>query len=232
MMQEQFKQRSDEWFGVSRYSRLIGQRIGKFTCVSISKNTGDNHRILGVFKCDCGNLKEYPMGRMFNAKYRTHCGCVKPIIHPSTKHGMKYTKEYRTWAGIKDRCLNKKSKDYCRYGGAGITICDEWAKSFEAFYEHVGNAPAPSYSLDRIDTQKGYEPFNVRWATCSEQQRNRRDSKIYFIKGEFFQTLTEAADHFGVTQHTAWRWVHGANDKRRNSFTPSRSDCHAVSIYY
>jgi len=215
----------------ARYLHLVGCRVGKFTCVSLSKNRGDNNRVLGVFKCDCGEVREYSISRMFNDNYRSHCGCVKGI-HPKTKHGMRYTKEYRTWIGIKNRCLNVKSKDYHRYGGAGISLCDDWVKSFEAFYEHVGNAPSANHSLDRIDTQKGYEPFNVRWATSFEQQRNRRGSKIYWIKGEFFQTLAEAAAHFGVSKHSAWRWVHGEYDKRKNSFTPARSDCHAVSIYY
>lgn len=53
-------------------------------------------------------------------------------------------------------------------------MCEEWRESFEAFFAHVGPRPSLAYSLDRIDNDRGYEPGNVRWATDSEQQQNRR----------------------------------------------------------
>jgi hypothetical protein len=84
------------------------------------------------------------------------------------------TPAYKLWTAIKQRCLNPNYPRFCDYGGRGITICDEWRRSFEAFYEHVGDRPAPHLSLDRIDNNRGYEPGNVRWATRSTQMKNRR----------------------------------------------------------
>ena len=49
-----------------------------------------------------------------------------------------------------------------------------------AFYINVGPKPAPEFSLDRIDGNKGYEPGNVRWATPSEQWENRKQINMTF----------------------------------------------------
>lgn len=83
------------------------------------------------------------------------------------------TSEYIAWDNVKARCRNPKRADYVWYGARGITICDEWLNSFNAFLAGVGPSPGNGYSLDRIDNDKGYEPGNVRWATKAEQARNR-----------------------------------------------------------
>ena len=95
-------------------------------------------------------------------------------------HGFKGTNIYNTWCNMKQRCNNKNYFQYEYYGGRGITVCDEWQNSFEAFYEHVSQLPhygEEGYSLDRINNDGNYEPGNVRWATRKEQMNNRRISK-------------------------------------------------------
>lgn len=90
------------------------------------------------------------------------------------KHGMYKTPEYRAWMAAKVRCFNPNSQNFYLYGGRGISMCPEWDASFMAFYEHIGPRPSGEHSLDRIDTNGHYEPGNVRWATRSEQQKNKR----------------------------------------------------------
>lgn len=76
---------------------------------------------------------------------------------------------------MKNRCYNPKVPSY-RYAGAmGVQVCAQWRNSFPAFLADVGARPGPGYSIDRWPDNNGdYTPGNVRWATASEQQRNKR----------------------------------------------------------
>jgi len=90
------------------------------------------------------------------------------------KHGLIHLPEYRIWSAMKDRCLNPKSSNYPRWGGRGITIYEPWIHDFTAFFEYVGLRPSPKHSIDRIDNDGPYAPGNIRWATRSQQQKNKR----------------------------------------------------------
>lgn len=95
--------------------------------------------------------------------------------------GKKKSKEYIAWCNIISRCLNTKNKAYKDYGGRGITICEEWRNSYEAFLADIGVAPNKSLSIDRINNNGNYEPGNCRWATRLEQIRNRRKAAAALI---------------------------------------------------
>jgi hypothetical protein len=123
------------------------------------------------------------------------------------------------------------SKDYGRYGANGISVHKSWRDDFLCFLADVGMAPSKHHQIDRRNTLGNYEPGNVRWATRSEQQRNRTTAYVWFIKGKTFQSGIEGAQHYGVRKQTVWKWVNGSFDKRRGTFTPARKDCYVERRY-
>ena len=96
------------------------------------------------------------------------------------------TRAYRSYRLMLSRCHNPKVKDYFRYGGRGVTVCDRWRfgedgkHPFRCFYEDMGEAPV-GHTLDRMDNNRGYSKNNCRWATSIEQARNQ--SNNYFPSG-------------------------------------------------
>lgn len=197
----------------------------------ISEKARDT-RLMSEWSCDCGETIKAVTGRVLSGQKKS-CGCVGKVNASESKktHGMRYTKEYSTWQGIKERCLNENGKDYQRYGAIGITICKEWADDFACFFDHIGNAPTKQHQVDRIDNKKGYEPGNVRWATSKTQACNRKNSKRWHIKGLVFESISDAASHFSVSTQTIVRWCYGGKDSRRGTLFSKREDCHADLKY-
>ena len=107
-------------------------------------------------------------------------------------HGLSKTPEYKSWLGMKDRCYNKNSKKYNRYGGRGIRVCDRWKASFLSFLEDMGPRPSDKKSIDRINNDGDYEPKNCRWANDKEQQNNRSNNHVISHQGKTM-TISEWA---------------------------------------
>jgi hypothetical protein len=116
-------------------------------------------------------------GRVATGETRTRMSAAqldRVGSHGHNRQGQR-TPEYVAWDAMIQRCTNPNDTRYADYGGRGITVHSAWRESFLIFLGDVGVKPEPKsqYSIDRIDNDRGYEPGNVRWATRSEQQRNR-----------------------------------------------------------
>lgn len=124
-----------------------------------------------------------------------------PVIHHGHAPGHSPSPEYVCWQSMRDRCANPKNRSFADYGGRGITVCAEWERSFAAFLAAVGPKPSPAHSIDRIDNERGYEPGNVRWATRTEQNRNKRNARMVTLDG-ITRTVPEWCVHFGISIKT------------------------------
>jgi len=174
---------------------LIGERFGLLLVVrEVSRER--RGRMLHC-ACDCGNSRIIPASRLrIGAK---SCGCLRKT------HGEAHsTPEYISWQGMIQRCHNPNSSSYSLYGERGISVCDEWRSSFKSFLDHVGRKPSRQHSLDRIDNSHGYEPGNVRWATPSQQQRNKRNNRILTVGGSS-RTIAEWSERSGIKFCTIFR---------------------------
>ena len=88
------------------------------------------------------------------------------------------TPELSAWENMKTRCYNEECKYYQNYGGRGISVCDEWRNSYQTFLKDMGRRPSSEHSIDRIDNDGDYKPSNCRWATHTEQNRNKGTSIV------------------------------------------------------
>lgn len=105
---------------------------------------------------------------------------------------------YRTWISMISRCGTSKQSRFTieRYRKRNIQVCDQW-KKFSNFLRDMGERPSRDYSLDRIDNDGPYSPENCRWATRSEQARNRRSNALYEYAGKL-RCVTEISELLGV----------------------------------
>lgn len=142
---------------------------------------------------------------MHYKRWRTHGDPLHITVKtpPSRRtHGQSFTDgrptaEYRIWAGIKHRCRCPTANGWKRYGGRGISVCQKWSNSFEAFMADMGPRPSARHSIDRIDNNGNYEPGNCRWATRAVQCNNRRSNHYIEYKGERV-TVTQLSKLCGV----------------------------------
>lgn len=140
--------------------------------------------IKGCYRTDVAGYGMCNKHYLHNKRYGT------PYAH-NTQYGLckNNPKEWNSYRSMKNRCLCKTDKNYARWGGKGITICDRWLErpnGFQNFLNDMGPRP-PHTTLDRIDNTGDYEPSNCRWATVHEQRANtgqmqNRIAGVHYIK--------------------------------------------------
>lgn len=124
-------------------------------------------------RCKCGNIRIVSVSHLSSGHTKS-CGCLKR--ERLVTHGMTGTPTYYSWVGMIQRCYNSNNIRYENYGGRGITVCQEWRKSFEVFFKDLGKRPQ-GLTIERIDNNLGYFKENCKWATYTEQNLNRKIQK-------------------------------------------------------
>jgi hypothetical protein len=187
------------------YKDITGNRYGRLV-VKGRAGVNKSGSITWLCKCDCGK-ELITSGKSLRRGETRSCGCARnekiaAVGKRNATHGGKRTKLYAHWSAMKARCNNPANNRYELYGGRGITVCNEWANSFEAFRDWaLANGYKENLTLDRKDTDGPYSPDNCRWATQKEQQNNRRDNRIITYNG-ISMNLQQWADKRGISRKT------------------------------
>ena len=200
---------------------LIGQQFGRLTVVRrdgyfpVPPSWSAAGKIHGqpawICECDCGIELRVRVNGLKSGN-TTSCGCYRLEIFSKQREVTKYKwiespgiwrhPNYVRCRNAIDRCHNPESKDYVNWGARGISVYQEWRQDIAAFCtwldENLGPCPL-NHTMDRIDNDGDYEPGNLRWATWSEQNRNRRDRKtvelVCAVCDRFFDTTEPYAKY-------------------------------------
>ena len=158
---------------------LEGRRFGRLVVQSLSKIDSNGHSSW-LCLCDCGNEHIVNRTSLIGGGTRS-CGCLlreRSASYAGT-HGHsangRWTPTYISWNSMHIRCRYPNTGSYKDYGGRGITVCERWS-DFRNFLADMGDRPE-DMTLDRIDNDEHYTPDNCRWATRSDQSKNRRPRK-------------------------------------------------------
>lgn len=182
------------------YSEYIGERFGRLTLIEL-EGISKNHKPMFLCHCDCGNEVVVDLYALRTGHTRS-CGCYNKerLREANTVHGGSLgDRLHNIWGHMLHRCNNK---NMANYGGRGISVCREWAESFEVFRDWaLANGYRDDLTIDRIDNDGNYCPENCRWATMRTQANNTRRNHNLTAFGET-KTVTEWSRVYGVKYNT------------------------------
>lgn len=177
---------------------LTGKKIGKLV---VNKEAyRKNKKIYWECLCDCGNVTYKRADQLYHGRTNS-CGCLRKerALEAVKTHGLSQTRIYKIYYKILDRCNKESDPAYKDYGERGIK--NEF-ESFDHFYEwSMNNGYNEELTIDRIDNDGNYSPFNCRWTTNVEQQHNKRNTRWITFEGKT-QSLAKWAEEYSIPSYT------------------------------
>lgn len=203
-----------------------GDKIWMLTAIHRVENKGVN--VQWLFKCDCGNERIIGLGNVSGGNTKS-CGCLKSsqAAKKMTTHGDtikingRVRSEYKIWSAMIERCTNPNNKAFFRYGMRGISVCHRWRSSYEAFLFDMGRRPSNRHCIDRINNEGNYEPVNCRWATYTEQGKNKSNNHWLEYNGKKM-ILQDWARELGVADSVIWFALHRRKGKSFGDYVEMR----------
>lgn len=195
---------------------LTGKRVDRLVVIAY-KETRKGRRFW-LCACDCGKSTVVSTKALTTGNTRS-CGCF--TRDRVTTHGLSRTPEYAAWKNMKGRCFCPTDAAFDRYGGRGITVCDEWKTSFTAFLRDMGPRPGPEYTIERKNNDLGYSKENCEWATVKTQDRNKRNNRVLTFDGRT-QCMAAWAEECGMDRETFGNRIRHGWSVERALNTPVR----------
>lgn len=160
---------------------LTGARFGRLVVCGRAAQKR-RWKVLWHCECDCGGSTVADPSNLRRGHTKS-CGCLQreKVGAIRRTHGLSGTSEYRTWLDMIIRCESPANEQWKNYGGRGISVCERWME-FENFIADMGPRP-PGLTIERINNDGNYEPSNCKWATMSEQNRNKRNTRKGVVAG-------------------------------------------------
>jgi hypothetical protein len=183
---------------------LTGRTFERLTVIRRAAPKQNTKAVYWDCECRCGNTITVVSADLRSGHTKS-CGCYNSDVITArniagTKHGYGTHPLYNVWKNMKERCYNPETHNYNRYGGRGITVCDEWRNNLTAFVQwSEANGYRRGLEIDRIDGSKGYSPENCRWITRKANQNNKDNNITITIDG-MTRTQAEWADIAGISQ--------------------------------
>jgi hypothetical protein len=180
-----------------RDKNLPGDKYGRLTLMSACEKVHYKPQ-KWVVLCDCGSIMHVQTSNCRNG-HTNSCGCYRRDASRDAHftHGKSKTPLYKVWDSMWHRCTNTNNKSFVRYGGRGVTVCEQWS-TFEGFFADMGHSYSPGLTLERKDNCRNYDPSNVVWATRAVQNNNTRRNVFYSYRGKNL-TRAQCAKILGVT---------------------------------
>lgn len=150
---------------MGKFIDLTGKVFNRWLVIEDTLEKDAKGMKLWLCRCDCGTIKKLTGYPISSGKSKS-CGCLQR--ESATTHGMSKSTTYSSWLGCIGRCYESRNASYPRYGGAGVTVCDRWSKSFENFLEDMGERPT-GCTLNRVGGAKVYSKETCEWATIGFQ---------------------------------------------------------------
>ncbi len=196
---------------------LTGQSFGRLVVEQRTGTRGCDP--VWACKCSCGATVTVRSNHLVKGRTRS-CGCLNIEMLRARAKPNRRPPEYGSWLEMRRRCRYSKRKDFHRYGGRGISVCERW-DSFESFLADMGPRPSPKHSIDRIENDGNYEPGNCRWASKKEQAANTRAVRVLVFGGEGLP-LPEWADRVGISRARIAQRLAAGWSVERALTTPTR----------
>jgi hypothetical protein len=176
-------------------SNYVGMRFGSRVVISPGR---DSSKPKVSTLCDCGVYGEVSIYNLENGRCTMCRRCARlaqtnyKTLHGDSSPESKYYKLYCCWKNMKGRCYRKSASHYERYGGRGISVCDNWLNDYSNFKEWaISSGWEEGLTIDRHDVDKNYEPFNCQWITNEENVKKMTEYHLKYKTGCYSESANK-----------------------------------------